>query len=127
MAKKYWRFVAMLIAGAGIGIALSSLFESEANEDFSDADIKKAKEFVMVIGDPVMGLQKAMYSNDGYIFIAVDAKGDNYDMLAEQYADMAKDENVKIKGVFVVDSKTAKFGNGWVEGDRIGFAKYKKD
>lgn len=127
MAKKYWRFVAMLIAGAGIGIALSSLFESEANEDFSDADIKKAKEFVMVIGDPVLGLQKAMYSNDGYIFIAVDAKGDNYDMLAEQYADMAKDENVKIKGVFVVDPKTAKFGNGWVEGERIGFAKYKKD
>lgn len=127
MAKKYWKFIAMLIAGAGIGIALSSLFESEANEDFSDADIKKAKEFVMIIGDPVMGLQKAMYSNDGYIFIAVDAKGDNYDMLAEQYADMAKDEDVKIKGVFVVDSKTAKFGNGWVEGERIGFAKYKKD
>lgn len=127
MAKKYWKFIAMLIVGFGIAIALSSLFDNEASEEFTDVDIKKAKEFAMVIGDPVMGLQKAMYSNDGYIFIAVDAQGNNYDMLAEQYADMAKDENVKIKGVFVVDSKTAKFGNGWVEGERIGFAKYKKD
>lgn len=66
---------------------------------------------------------KAELTDGNYLVIAIDATGSDYDPLAQQFLEEAKNEGlVSIKGVYIVDSKDCQFGDGWVKGNRIGKA-----
>lgn len=67
--------------------------------------------------------EKAAVTDNGFLVIAIDATSDNYDKLATQFLDEAKNEGVTgLKGVMIVDSKKCQFQKGAVVGKRIGKA-----
>jgi len=68
--------------------------------------------------------EKAAITDNGYLIIAIDAiKDSNYDGLASQFLDEAKQEGVTgLKGVFIVDIKNCQFQQGAVVGKRLGKA-----
>ena len=66
---------------------------------------------------------KASITDNNYLFIAIDAVGTNYDMLALQFLEEAKNEGVEgLRGCFIVNFSTSQFQDGTVVGKRIGKA-----
>jgi starvation-inducible outer membrane lipoprotein len=69
--------------------------------------------------------ERAEVTDANFLIVAIDAvySSTNFDVLASSFLDEAKAAGVKgLKGCYIVDSKTAKFQQGAVIGDRIGKA-----
>lgn len=79
-------------------------------------------QFAEVYCDKTMGFDKYLVTKDGYLHLAIDAIGSNYNILASDFLDMAKSEGVDLKGIKVYDSKDVYFRADRVDGRVIGLA-----
>lgn len=87
------------------------------------ADTIEAQEFIKSISGSEC--ERAEITDANFLVVAIDAVSPtaNFDILASSFLNSAKEAGVKgLKGCFIVDSKTAKFQQGAVIGDRIGKA-----
>lgn len=84
---------------------------------------EKARRYVETLVDAEVNIYQGELTEANMLVLAVDAyPGANFDFYAKTYMEDAMANGLDIDGVLIVDIKDCQFGDGWVEGKRVGRA-----